>query len=93
MAIWRFWTDFGELLFPEGLCIYNPTGTSELPPPIAALKYIFFFFLILGSATLVVRQEANRESLLNSYLWFQFVSAFAFPKLEVTLGEHQACNA
>ena len=60
--------DFGELLFPEGLCIYNPTGTSELPPPIAALKYIFFFFLILGSATLVVRQEANRESLLNSYL-------------------------
>ena len=47
------------------VCIYNPTATSELPPPIAALKCIF---LIPGSATLVVRQEANRESLLNSYL-------------------------
>ena len=69
MTIGRLWTDFGELLFAEGLCIYNPTGTSELPPPIAALKYIF---LIPGSATLVVRQEANRESLLNSYLLFQF---------------------
>ena len=51
------------------------------------------FFKIPGSATLVVRQEANRESLLNSYLWFQFVSAFAFPKLEATLGGHQACNS